>query len=174
MRLAEHLGIGVVIAAQLLVLLAIPARNVITRATGRDVTLRTAPVDPYDPLAGYYVTLAYEVEQLAPADRERLGPTGPVWITVRAAEPAWQGVAVTVERPAPAPDRVSMRAHWSGWRASIDGADRLYIPETQRERVAALLRAANQHGLADLVVSADGDVALVRLRVGGETFGELK
>ena len=84
------------------------------------------------------------------------------------------GVAVTVERPAPAPDRVSMRAHWSGWRASIDGADRLYIPETQRERVAALLRAANQHGLADLVVSADGDVALVRLRVGGETFGELK
>lgn len=169
MRLPEHLGIGVVLAAQLLVLCAIPARHLVTRATGREVTLWTAPVDPYDPLSGYYVTLSYEVEQAAGAER-----AGPVWITLRKDAPAWQRVEVTVERPAPAADQVSVRAHWSGWRLSIDGAGRLYIPETQRDRVAELLAAAQQRGLVDLMVGEGGDVALLRLRVGGETFGEPK
>ena len=174
MRLHEHLGIGVVIAVQCLVLVAIPARNLITRATGRDVTLWTAPVDPYDPLSGYYVTLGYEVEASALVVREQLGTEGTVWITVRQKTPAWEFVAVTVDRPAPAPDEVSMRASWSGWRATLDGASRLYIPETQRDRVAALLNEARQRGLVDLRVGEGGDVAVLRLRVGGVTFGESK
>ncbi len=174
MRLTEHLGIGVVIAAQVLVLLAIPARNLITRATGREVTLWTAPVDPFDPLSGYYVTLSYEVERSAQAVGGQLGTEQPMWITVQEAETAWQFAGASIERPSPAPDRVSLRAHWSGWRASIDGAHRLYIPETQRDRVAELLRTAKARGLVDLRVGEGGDVAVLRLRVGGETFGEFR
>lgn len=174
MGLRENLGIGAVIGTQILVLCAIPARTLVTRATGREITLRTAPVDPYDPLAGYYVTLSYEVERPDKPERDQLGSARPIWITVRKAQPIWERVAMSAERPAPAPDQVSLRAHWDGWRATIDGAGRLYIPETQRDVVAELLGKQDQHGLVDLKVSDDGDVAVLRLRVGGATFGDSK
>src|SRR6266511_3020634 len=49
------------VAAQFLILAAVPAQKIYTRATGRSVTLKIRPVDPYNVLSGYYVRLNYEI-----------------------------------------------------------------------------------------------------------------
>ena len=113
--LRDHWKIAVVIAAQFAILAAIPVRTLRIRAEGTEVTLWTAPVDPFDVLSGYYVTLGYEAEQL-PNDRDGfrgLSNADDLWITVRRDEPAWTPVGVTIERPAAA------QAHpCSPWRCS--------------------------------------------------------
>ena len=172
--LRDHWKIAVVLAAQFAVLVAIPVRTLRTRATGADVTLWTAPIDPFDVMSGYYVTLAYEAERPPegrPADRSPRERRD-VWVTVRRGDPAWTPVSVTDERPDAAPDELSLRARWNGWRTEIVNAGRLYIPETQRQDVEAALDAVRRRGLVDLRVSQDGDVAVIRLRADGKTFGE--
>lgn len=172
--LRDHWKIAVVLAVQFAVLVAIPMRTLRTRTEGVDVTLWTAPVDPFDVLAGYYVTLGYE------AERPPSGVTGPdpqhkgddLWVTVHRGDPAWTPVSVTRERPDPQPDRIAMRATWNGWQAQITNAGRLYIPETQREDVEKALDAVDRRGLVDLRLDADGNVAVLRLRADGKTFGD--
>ncbi len=52
------------LALQSLLILAIPAQAIYTHLSGQTVFLKTAPVDPYDPMRGYSVTLGYEVSRL--------------------------------------------------------------------------------------------------------------
>jgi uncharacterized membrane-anchored protein len=61
---SRHWRAGAVIVAQLAILAAIPLRQVRARLSGTTVTLETVPVDPYDVLSGYYVTLRYAAEQV--------------------------------------------------------------------------------------------------------------
>jgi len=168
----RHLGIAVVIGVQLLALAAIPARSVRTRAVGQDVALWTAPVDPYDVLSGYYVTLTYEAESAVTSDTRKFEKHDDVWVTIRRGEPAWTQVSVRKERPAASPDELSLRARWNGWRVEIANAGRLYIPEDERDRASKLLGDVRGRALVDLKVDADGDVSVLRLRVGDATFGE--
>ena len=58
----DRLRLLAVIALQAAILAAIPSRQVKARASGVDVTLETAPVDPLDPLSGYHVTLRYRAQ----------------------------------------------------------------------------------------------------------------
>jgi len=165
--------LAVVLLVQAGILAAMAGRHAATRAWGTAVTLRTAPVDPFDLLSGYHLVLRYEVE----SPPERLLPHGlrdgdRIWLIVRRAEPAWELEAVTRERPEPSADRVALPARWDGWRATIDGAGRIYVPETQRARAERLARTAQERGLVDLRVGGDGTVALLRLRIGGASFGE--
>jgi uncharacterized membrane-anchored protein len=51
------------LALQSLIILAVPAQAIYTHLSGQTVFLKTAPVDPYDPLRGYSVTLGYEVSR---------------------------------------------------------------------------------------------------------------
>jgi hypothetical protein len=119
------------------------------------------------------MTLTYEAERpddaLLPEGLER-GDS--IWLELERAEPAWKLVGVSRERPDPAPDRVSVPARWRWNRAAIVGAGRLYIPEQQRERAELLNREFRGKGLVDAMVGADGTVAILRLRLGDDTFGE--
>ncbi|HET6204193.1 MAG TPA: GDYXXLXY domain-containing protein [Planctomycetota bacterium] len=166
----RHVGIAAVLLAQTGLLVAIPLRTVRARLSGTEVTLETEPVDPFDPLSGYYATLAYLAERPT-------GPAGefhenePVWVTVERGEPAWKPFSVTRERPAPAADRVSLRGRWERGRGRIEGASRFYISEERREEVGSLLRQARQRALVDLRVGEDGTPGLLRLHVAGKTFG---
>jgi hypothetical protein len=45
------------------------------------------------------------------------------------------------------------------------------VPEARRQEVDAALRRVGGRALVDLKVDADGNVALVRLRVGALTLG---
>lgn len=186
--------LGAVLAVQVAILALVPARQVRARLSGTPVTLDTGPVDPFTPFVGHYVTLTYRAEQ----PPERLVQSGlkdgeTVWITVERATPAWKPVSIRRERPAPAPDRVSIRATWSGWargRAVIPSAGRFYVAASRQKELDRTMRAAADRqwkeiqarrkageeidredlpglALVDLRVSEDGDVALTRLRVDG-------
>jgi uncharacterized membrane-anchored protein len=171
--MTRHWPIVVVLVVQLGILVYLPAAQVRARISGTAVTLRTEPVDPYDLLSGYYMTLTYEVEQpdsrLVPRGLE---PGERVWLELERGNPAWRLTGVSREQPAPKQDRVSVPARWRHARAEIEGAGRLYIPEAQRERAERLNRESSGRGLVDLMVGADGTVAVLRLKLGDKTFGE--
>lgn len=167
------LRLAIVLAVQLVILVAVPFRQVLARLRGTTVTLRTAPVDPYDLLAGHFVTLAYEVERvgphLAPGDL-RAGEE--VWLTVVRGEPAWTLEAVTRERPAPASGRASIRARWrwggeQGGSAELEGAGRFYVTEERGKELDAR-RWSRPASLVVLRVGEDGTPAVVDLRPGEE------
>lgn len=166
----KHLGIAVVLLSQVGVLVSMPFAAVRALVSGTEITLETEPVDPFDPLSGYYVTLAYVAERpQGGAPSFQVNET--LWVTVERGEPAWTPVSVSRERPAPHPDRVSILGLWDGWRARIGGASRFFIPEDRRTEIEDLLNAAARRGLVDLRVGGDGAPALLRLRVGGRSFG---
>jgi uncharacterized membrane-anchored protein len=160
------------LALQLAILAAVPAKKVRAHFSGREITLETRPIDPYDLLSGYYVTLGYAIER--PPD-ELLPPleTGEVWLVVEPGDPAWRLVEVRLARPLElARDRVAIRATWMYGMAQIEGAQRLYIPESQRHEIDALMRQQNGRALVDLKVSAGGEPAVLRMRLGGRSFGD--
>ena len=160
----EYGRVIAVVGIQLAILAAVPARQVRARLGGTEITLRTAPVDPMDVLAGHYVTLSYEIERDS-SDHVQSGvsPGDEVWLTVAHGDPAWTLVSVTRERPAPASGRVSLRARWLRWgRAVVEGAGRLYVSEEQGAAVDA--RRTRGGDLVDLRVGEDGTPAVVRLR----------
>jgi uncharacterized membrane-anchored protein len=167
----RHRPLLVALGVQLAILALVPARSLVALTTGTEVTLRTMPVDPYDLLSGYYVTLAYEVER-PDAPRPDVPDGATVYVVVERDTPAWRFVRYALDRDAAGPDQVVLRgrARWSG--VALDNARRLYIPEAQREAVEEALARADRRALVDMRVGADGTIALLRLRADGQTFGE--
>ncbi len=54
---------SVALAVQTLLILLLPIQSARTYFTGETVILQTAPVDPYDIMRGYYVTLSYDISR---------------------------------------------------------------------------------------------------------------
>jgi uncharacterized membrane-anchored protein len=167
----RHWRIVAVIGVQLLILAAVPGRKLHARARGTEVSLETRPIDPYDFMSGYYVTLGYKVET-APLERGFQPNDGDtVYITIQRDTPGWRGIEVTQSPVAPTANRLSLRATWEHSARLLD-AQRLYVPETQRRDATETLRTHRSDALVDLRVDADGTVALERMRVGGKSWGE--
>jgi uncharacterized membrane-anchored protein len=172
---SSALRLVLVVVVQAAILAAIPLRQVRARMDGTEVTLRTVPVDPYDVLSGYYVTLAYEVERPTAAVVEP--GSGPGWLVVAPDGEAWRWVeCCAAARPQHLPDgAVALRVERTGASASrrrdgsvcsIPSAGRFYLPESRRAEVEAAMRATGGRALVDLKVDGEGNVALLRLRVG--------
>ncbi len=157
-----------VLAIQVAILAAIPLRQVRARVAGTEITLDTLPVDPRDLLSGHYVILRFKAED-APRDLvdAAVEADGPAWLVVERAEPAWRAVAVVRDRPAARRDRVAIRTTFTHGHPDIPFAERFYIPEARREEVDRALAASRGVALVDLRVDGDGNVALLRFRVGG-------
>ncbi len=159
------------VAVQLAVLALVPARQLLAGMHGTEVTLATAPVDPFDTFSGPFVALAYEVEQPCLA----VDVDATVFVTVQRGEPAWTFVSLDRERPPASDGRVSLRATCRPGRASLDSAGRFYLPQEQATDVERMLRpngGPRMSALVDVLVDGAGNVALRRLRVGGRTFGQ--
>ncbi len=170
--LRKHWPFMAALGLQLVLLAAVPAKKIHARLTGTPIALMTRPVDPYDALAGYYVTLAYQVERVPPEFRPKgLSRGTSVWLELAPAEPAWRLVAVHGRVPAVADGHAVIKGVWRRSEADLPEASRLYIPEDDRHTVADALRAAGGRGIVDLRVTRQGTPIVVRLRVGGRTFG---
>ncbi len=171
---------------QLLVLAAMPREQLLARRRGIDVTLRTAPIDPYSAASGYYLALRYAVENEARLQLQRsdIAAAREIWVTLRRATPAWELVSVSSVHPAPEVDRVSIRAHAMYGAVRLEGLSRIYVPEAERTLSDSLFRVASRVGarrdgadttdapLVDLRVDpATGAVAPLRLRIGRAAFG---
>ena len=198
----RRLRLAAVIAVQVAILAAIPSRQLLARLRGREITLRTAPVDPFSPFRGYYMTLAYEVERpVAGRFPEGMRPGAPVYVVVEQGEPAWSQASIVRERPAPAPGRAVLRAKWKWgspssaqpsdlrWmRVDLESAGKFFLPEEKaraleqamaaewkrvRELPVEEREAAQQtRMLVDLRADDAGNLALVRLRFGDLSIEE--
>ncbi len=169
--MARSVRVAIVILAQLAVLAAVPARAVRARLRGAPITLRTAPVDPFDAFAGHYLTLGYEVERIHARAEPGLRNDDEAWLTVARGDLAWSFVSLTRERPPPASGRVSIRARFrsdsegGGW-GTLDGASRFYVPEGRGAAVDAA-RRRQEPALVDLRIGPDGTPSIVALRAAG-------
>lgn len=144
-----------------------PFKAAIARAIGTTVVLRTAPVGPYDPFQGYYLTLRYDISQrgilstlngwdgsklaLEPAPpTELLRPGSPFFVILQAPEAApsdgapqpWQPVAITQQRPRTlAEDQIALRGTHRRGRI-LYGLERYYLPEAKRIALDEQIRQA--------------------------------
>ncbi|MEL6247172.1 MAG: GDYXXLXY domain-containing protein [Cyanobacteria bacterium J06648_16] len=141
------------LALQSLLIVAVPAQDAVTYATGTSVTLQTAPVDPYDFLRGYYQTLRYDISQ--PETLKTLPGGGEIFSNVgywnpqsfyvvleaptQASTPPspWEPVRVSTERPTNLADgQIALKGEFSGLDIQY-GLERYYMPEDRRTAVNA-------------------------------------
>jgi hypothetical protein len=191
--LASPGRVAAAVAIQVAILALVPAKQVNARLTGRPITLAVAPVDPFDPIRGHYLSLGYEVER--EADRQlpsrHDGREEDVWLLLHEAQPAWTLESVVLEKPRPAAGVVAIRARRT-YRVEIPNAGLFWVGEASRRAAEAALRAEAQRlrtehdaelragghdltldarralgplGLVDMRVDEHGEVALERLRV---------
>lgn len=155
------------VALQLAILLGVPAKKVYTRATGREVVLRVAPVDPYNPLKGYYVTLGYDIGQpSAILNAPDLQEDDVIYTIVeRQDSGVWEPVGLERTLPTDLPsNRAAIRGRWHE-RRILYGIEEFSIPESKRQVIADDLNKNRNEARVDVKVAANGEAALLRLRI---------
>jgi len=152
------------IAAQLLILAAVPAQKIYTRTTGKTVLLKTAPVDPYSIMSGYYVTLGYEISSPEVSfDWRKLTEGAPVWVILKAdSNGLWNAVSAHDKKPAVSAGEVVIKGKAQRWRIEY-GIETYFIPEDAREKIAQDLRKNSRNAKVEVKVDASGNTAITKL-----------
>ncbi len=142
---------------QTALIVAIPARDAYTYATGRTVVLQTAPVDPYELLRGYSQTLGYDISRL---DRLRQLPggewfkqrsQGTIYVVLEAPTTAqtkppqaWKPVRVSPTQPQDlSANQIALKGKFNGWQIQY-GLETYYMPEDQRQQINADIQKIQQ------------------------------
>lgn len=153
----------------------VPAQDAYTYATGRLITLKTLPVDPYDPLRGYSQTLGYEIgninqlRQLPGGDRFDRGIQGAFYIVLQQPKanttpPApWQAVRLTSDRPTDLdPTQIALQGRYHQGQITY-GIERFYMPEDQRNQINADFMNVRGQTVMQAKVDDRGNAVLVNL-----------
>jgi uncharacterized membrane-anchored protein len=142
---------------QTAIVLGIPAQSFYTSVTGKNIILKTAPVDPYDFLRGYSQTLNYEVsnasnleklpgwQQIAPDNRNRYSrEKSEIYLILEPPKPTakppiqpqpWHALKVSNTLPKSLPDgQVALRGTLNYSRIQY-GLERYYMPEAKRDQI---------------------------------------
>ncbi len=101
------LGITLTAILHSLALAAMIAMKQWTLATGTEVVLETAPIDPRSLFRGDYVRLNYTISRLTAG--EGFAPGDDAYVLLRQDQPYWAFVSVHRERPSPPPDHVVLK-----------------------------------------------------------------
>jgi uncharacterized membrane-anchored protein len=187
------------LAAQVALILAVPAQAVYTQIVGRTAILQTAPVDPYDLLRGYYVTLSYDIsrretlqnlpggEILVTPDLSASTPslfqTGmPFYVVLESAATAaspipqpWRPVRVSGDRPTDLPaNQIALQGNYRRGIISY-GLEAYYIPEDQRIEINEQISQSQQSDAAqpfvvEVKVDAQGQAVPISLWVGDRNY----
>ena len=172
----KHILFAAAILAQVAILAAKPAEKLrIRHVTGRQIVLRTEPVDPYDVMRGYYMTLSYEIAR--PPGREVLDDVRPdetvYTVLAQGENDVWSAVSVHMEMPTElGPNEVVIRGHKdSSWRGSIHyGIEQYFVPEEMRHKISDEIREERHRILIDVAVDPQGRASVLRLHVGDKTY----
>lgn len=155
------LTIGLVAAAQAVLVAVGVAPQISARTTGETHTFRVEAVDPIDPFRGAYVTLGYPDLRLddAAADDRADGGGGTVFITL--AEEEGHSVArdVSRERPDSGP---YLACDDSGWQVRC-GIESWFLPQ---DEAAAMQDVLRDGAVAEVRIDSRGHAALIDVRAG--------
>jgi|WetSurMetagenome_2_1015567.scaffolds.fasta_scaffold21894_3 uncharacterized membrane-anchored protein len=166
------LWIGLAVGLQLAILAAVPATKAYTLATGRTIFLKITPVDPYNIMSGYYMTLNYDISRPQSLVYDATVPDeGPAFVVLAEGDDGcWHATSVHAEWPKDVPaGHVVIRGtrHWP----SIEyGIESYFVPETMRNEVAADFRKNMTSAKAEVKVDASGRAAIVRLVFGDKVY----
>lgn len=159
------------VAAQGAILAAVPGKQVYTRATGKLITIKTAPVDPYDFLSGYHVVLSYEISRPPGFDEptrwdRRTAREQPVYVMLKAGDDkVWSATSVHNTWPQKVPDGCLVIKGYPSYRRIRYGIESYFIPEKGREAIENDLRQNQRQAKAQIKVDRFGNAALIRLLV---------
>lgn len=171
----RHLLFVVAVLAQLGILAVAPAEKIMIRREGRVVTLRTRPVDPYDVVRSYYMTLNYEAAE-PPGFEFRSEERGARMYTVIAEgeDGVWSAVSCGAEPPAELEEgQALLKGRVTLSRRDgpvVYGIEKYFVPETMRHEIEDAIRERQQRILVDVAVDGDGDAAVLRLHVGDAVY----
>ena len=166
------------VGLQAAILVAAPVQRMITIATVRVVSLKLAPVDPYDPLRGWYMALRFDVSRPDEIDGwSDLEEHSQVWVELRVPD---AGVATPAALHTSMPeavgeDRALIRGRLRGraqadWSRLVFGIEQFYLPETTRTEVERILRDQPDQAVADVALDSNGHPAILRLRAADQVF----
>lgn len=164
-RRASLVAFVAAVVIQALILMAVPARKVFTRATGKTVVLKVQPVDPYSVLSGYYATLGFDISRVDAFPNAQVFPDGArvYAIVARGDDGTWKPALLVSHLPANLPDnRVAILGQLRGGLITY-GIEEFYIPEAQRESIAEDLRTNQDKARVEVKVDRSGRAALERL-----------
>ncbi len=174
MRNSLSLRFWVVLALQIVLILAVPAQAFYTQINGRSLVLQTAPVDPYSLFQGYSVTLGYDISNVQnlsklpgwkdieakqkasperdPVSSDEVASTEFYVILAAPADvgnrppKAWKAVAVASSRPDNLPtNQIALRGSDRQGRIRY-GLETYFIPEDQRDDINQQISQTHNQG----------------------------
>ncbi len=163
---SQRTRFGLAVGLQLLILALIPSGMYIPRWFGTDVELKTAPVDPYTILSGYYVRLGYEIAQPVIPGWQDYGHNKPAYVVLAPTpEGHWDVTDIYPEKPGRLPQGSVMIRGWVRGNRIHYGIESYFIPESQRQTIEDDLRAHRDAARVDIRVDTWGRATLMRLRI---------
>lgn len=184
---------------QLMLITSVPAQAIYTHLTGRTVILQTAPIDPYNLLTGYSVTLNYTISRsdnlsklpgwkdlpkgVESWNRNRLAEGSTVYLileapsgTASAKQPQpWKAVAISPTLPKQLREnQVSLKGRVTYGQINY-GLETYYMPEERRDEVnTAIVESQRsrkaQPAVVEVKVDAQGMAVPLRIWVNGQAY----
>ncbi len=160
---------AIALLLQLLILAAVPARQIHARLTGKLVTIKTAPVDPYDFLSGYHVILRYEISTPPKITNNRYPHT--VYVILEPdSDRIYEATSTHPKMPDDIPDEAVV-IKGTGQRSRVKyGIENYFIPEKNREVIEKDLRRNRRQAKAQIKIDKFGNPALIRLIIDDKTY----
>lgn len=165
---ASLIAFIVAVVIQILILVAVPARKVFTKATGKTVVLKVQPVDPYNILSGYYATLGFDISSVDafPNVSQGFADGASVYAIVEKGDGGiWKPVSLERELPANLPDNRAALLGRINHGTIRYGIEEFYIPEAQRYLISEDLSRNVDKARVEVKVDRSGHAALERLRI---------
>ena len=173
-----------VVALQILFLVAEVGTNEMRLSRGRTVILRVAPVDPRSLFMGHYIWLSYDITSLdlrkvrCSSSIETSRPGATVYVGLLPEKPWAKPVSVETSLDAgrdPAPVYLRGTVSYSHDSSiSVDyGLERYYIPEAKREKANRMMWGLKGRPIitVEVVVDESGGSLIRRVLVNGKPLG---
>jgi uncharacterized membrane-anchored protein len=171
----KHLVFAAAVLAQIAIMAVSPIEQMKIRSSGRVITLMTRPVDPYDVMRGYHVTLSYKISEPPGFDKNAAETGETVYVRLKRDEAGiWNAEEAFSEFPQVlGEDRIVIKGRVpdNTWPNPIlFGIEKYFVPEEMGERIEADVRDRRQRILVDVAVDDEGNAALLRLKVGENVY----
>lgn len=180
-----HLWLPLLIQTGLI--LFIPAQDAYTYIAGRQITLQTAPVDPYDLLRGHYQTLGYEISQFNQLKQlpggewftDQPGQARSFYLILEApaqqTQPPqpWQPVRISLTHPGSLPaNQIALQGQTDGYGSITYGLETYYMPESQRDRLNQdISQQTDQRAfVVDVKIDGSGNAVPISLWVADRNY----
>lgn len=171
----KHLIFAAAVLAQIAIMAVSPVDKMMIRSSGRVITLETRPVDPYDVMRGYYVTLHYRISEPPGYSKNAPRNGDTVYVLLKRDDDGiWNAQEALFEFPDEVGEDQVVIKGWvpdSRWRDPIlFGIEKYFVPEDMGAEIEAAMRDRTGRILVEVAVDEKGNAALLRLKVGETTY----